>query len=68
MELLREGDRLLRLIDILSDALDKVTAQVESSMAGDVVAAGALLEAARKIQLTNSAEAEAEKYRLTPSS
>lgn len=68
VELLREGDRLLRLIDILSDALDKVAAQVESSMTGDVVAARALMEAARKIQLTNSAEAAAEKNRLTPSS
>jgi formiminotetrahydrofolate cyclodeaminase len=68
VELLREGDRLMRLVDILSEALDKIQAQVEPSMAGDVVAARALMDAARKIQLTNSAEAEAEKSRLRPPS
>lgn len=67
-ELLREGDRLIRLIDILADAVDKVAAQVEVTMVGDVVAARALMDAARKIQLTNSAEAEAEKNRLKSSS
>lgn len=68
VELLREGDRLLRLIDILSGVLDKVATQVEPSMDGDVVAARALMDAARKIQLTNSAEAQAEKIRLRPTS
>jgi formiminotetrahydrofolate cyclodeaminase len=68
VELLREGDKLIRLIDILADALDKVAAQVEPSMVGDVVAARALMDAARKIQLTNSAEARAEKARLNSSS
>jgi hypothetical protein len=66
--LLREGDRLIRLIDILSDAVDKLAPQVEASMTGDVVAARALMDAARKIQLTNCAEAEAEKSRLRSSS
>jgi formiminotetrahydrofolate cyclodeaminase len=67
-ELLREGDRLIRLIDILSDVLDRLATQVESEMAGDVVAARALMEAARKIQLTNSAEARTEQARLKSSS
>ena len=67
-ELLREGDRIIRLIDILSGALDKLTTQIESEMAGDVVAAGALMDAARKIQLTNSAEARAGQARLKSSS
>jgi hypothetical protein len=48
--------------------VDQVTPQVEPAMKGDVVAARALLDAARKIQLTNSAEAQAEKARLTSSS
>jgi hypothetical protein len=67
-ELLREGDRLIRLIDILSDVLDKLATQIESEMAGDVVAARALMDAARKIQLTNSAEARTEQDRLKSSS
>jgi formiminotetrahydrofolate cyclodeaminase len=68
VELLREGDRLIRLIDILSEVLDKVATQVEAEMAGDVVAARALMDASRKIQLTNSAEARAEQARLKSSS
>jgi formiminotetrahydrofolate cyclodeaminase len=68
VELLREGDRLIRLIDILAETLDKVAAQVEPGMVGDVVAARALMDAARKIQLTNSAEAAAEQARLKSSS
>jgi hypothetical protein len=68
VELLREGDRLIRLIDILSDALDRIAAQVQPGMAGDVVAARALMDAARTIQLTNCAEAQAEKARLKSSS
>jgi hypothetical protein len=68
VDLLREGDRIIRLIEILSEAVDQVTPQVEPAMKGDVVAARALLDAARKIQLTNSAEAQAEKARLTSSS
>jgi formiminotetrahydrofolate cyclodeaminase len=68
VELLREGDQLIRLIDILAHALDKVAAQVETGMVGDVVAARALMDAARKIQLTNCAEAQAEKVKLKSSS
>lgn len=68
VELLREGDRLIRLIDILSEVLDKVAPQVEPAMSGDIVAARALMEAARKIQLSNCAEAEGRKSRLKSSS
>jgi hypothetical protein len=67
-ELLREGDRLIRLIDILSADLDKLAMQVEPEMAGDVVAARALMDAARRIQLSNSAEARVEQARLKSSS
>jgi formiminotetrahydrofolate cyclodeaminase len=65
VELLREGGKIIRLIDILSDTLEKIAPQVEPALAGDVVAARALMEAARQIQLTNSAQAEAQKTRLT---
>jgi formiminotetrahydrofolate cyclodeaminase len=64
VELLREGGKIIRLIDVLSDTLEKVAPQVEPSVAGDVVAARALMEAGRQIQLTNSAEAQAQKTKL----
>jgi hypothetical protein len=67
-EVLREGDKISRLIDILSDAVDRVAPHIAASMLGDIVAARALMEAARKIQLANSAEAQAEQTRLRSSS
>jgi hypothetical protein len=65
VELLREGGKIIHLIDILSDTLEKVAPQVEPGLAGDVVAARALMEAARQIQLTNSEQAEAQKAKLS---
>lgn len=66
-QLLREGDRIIRLVDILSEALERVAPHIEPVMEGDVVAARALLSASRTIQLTNSAQAEAEQARLKSS-
>jgi len=65
-ELLREGDRIIRLIDILADTVEKLAPQVEPNMAGDLVATRVLMEAARRIQLNNSAAAEAQKARIAP--
>lgn len=68
VDLLHEGDRLLRLNDIVADTLEKLAPEIIPSMAGDVVAARALLAAARRIQETNSAAAQAQKAQLKPSS
>jgi Formiminotransferase-cyclodeaminase len=68
-ELLRQGNRTLRLIDILSATVESLAPQVDPNMRGDIVAARALLAAARTIQLHNSAEARAQQDQLnrTPS-
>lgn len=63
-QLIREGDRIGRLIDVLSDAIDKVEPHIASNMTGDLVAARALADAARKIQLTNVTEAHEEQVVL----
>jgi formiminotetrahydrofolate cyclodeaminase len=60
-QLIREGDRIAHLIDVVAAILAEVTPHIEPNMAGDLVAAHALLDAARKIQSTNSAEAREEK-------
>jgi hypothetical protein len=59
-QVIQEGDRIGRLIDVLSDAISKVEPYIASNMTGDLVAARALADAARKIQLTNATEAHAE--------
>jgi formiminotetrahydrofolate cyclodeaminase len=63
-QVIREGDRLSRLIDVLSDMIEKVALHIESNMAGDLVAARALTQAGRKIQAANSTEAHDEKAKL----
>jgi formiminotetrahydrofolate cyclodeaminase len=59
-QLVREGDKIAHLIDVLAGVLDKVAPQIEANMSGDIVAARALMEAARTIQLTNLAEVQGE--------
>jgi len=61
---IRAGDRLGRLIDVLADVTQQVTPHVESNMTGDLVAARALTEAARSIQVANSTEARDEQAKL----
>ena len=63
-QVIRAGDRLGRLIDVLSDVIQQVTPHVESNMTGDLVAARALTEAARSIQVANSTEARDEQAKL----
>jgi hypothetical protein len=63
-QVIRSGDRLGRLIDVLSDVIEKAAPHIESNMTGDLVAARALTEAARKIQAANSSEAHDEKAKL----
>jgi formiminotetrahydrofolate cyclodeaminase len=60
-QLIREGDKLSRLIDVLSATLEELEPQVETNMAGDIMAARALMEAARTIQRTNSTQAREER-------
>jgi hypothetical protein len=60
-QLIREGDRIAHLIDVVSAVVAEVTPHIEPNMTGDLVAARALLDAARKIQSTNLAEAREEK-------
>jgi hypothetical protein len=64
-ELVRQGDETCRLIDILGATVDALAPQVAGSMRGDILAARALLAAARTIQLSNSAEARAEQDQLS---
>jgi hypothetical protein len=66
MALLREGDRTTHLIDVLAATVDRLTPQIEATMAGDLVAARTLMAAARTIALNNSAEAQSEKDHLKP--
>jgi formiminotetrahydrofolate cyclodeaminase len=63
-QVIREGDRLARLIDILSEVIEQVAPHTESNMTGDLIAARALTEAARRIQAANSTEAHEEKATL----
>ena len=67
-QLIREEDRIARLIEVVSAVVVQVEPHTEPNMAGDLIAARALLEAARRIQSTNSAEAQAEKATLTAGS
>jgi len=63
-QVIREGDRLSRLIDVLSEVIEQAAPHIESSMTGDLIAARALREAARKIQAANLTEAHMEKATL----
>ena len=67
-QVIREGDRIGHLIDILSAVIEKVAPHVASNMTGDLIAARALTQAARRIQLTNAAEAREEKAQLNSGS
>jgi methenyltetrahydrofolate cyclohydrolase len=58
-QLIREGDKLARLIDVVSATVDELAPHIEPNMAGDLVAARALVDAARRIQSANLAEAKA---------
>jgi hypothetical protein len=60
-QLIREGDKIAHLIDVLAGVLDKIAPETEANMSGDITAARALMEAARTIQLTNLAEVQGEK-------
>jgi hypothetical protein len=46
------------LIDVVSTTVDELAPHIEPNMAGDLVAAHALLDAARRIQSANLAEAK----------
>ncbi len=63
-QLIREGDQLARLIDVLSHVLREIEPQIEPNMSGDMMAAHVLMDAARTIQLTNSAQAHEENATL----
>jgi formiminotetrahydrofolate cyclodeaminase len=67
-QLIREGDKIAHLIKVLANVLDKVAPQIDANMSGDIVAARALMEAARKIQLSNLAEAHEQKSANGPDS
>lgn len=58
-ELQRQGAQTLHLIDVLCATVDQLAPQIEPTLAGDLVAARALMAAARTIQVSNSAEAGA---------
>lgn len=60
-QVIRTGDSIGRLIHVLSGAIDMIEPHIESNMAGDLAAARALTDAARKIQLTNASEIHEEK-------
>jgi hypothetical protein len=63
-QVIRVGDRLGHLIDVLFGVIENAAPHIEANMAGDLVAARALAEAARKIQAANSTEARDEKVKL----
>ena len=63
-QVIREGDRIGRLIAVLSDVIEKIAPHIAANMTGDLIAARALADAARKIQATNSSEAHDEKTLL----
>jgi formiminotetrahydrofolate cyclodeaminase len=63
-QLIREADRVGHLIVVLSGLVEKVTPYTQANMTGDLVAARALMDAARKIQLANSTEAREEQATL----
>ena len=63
-QLIREGDRIARLTDVLAATIGEIAPEIEPQMSGDLVAARALLEAARTVQQSNSAEAREEQAAL----
>lgn len=54
--LVQEGEHVAQLIAALSEGITRVEARIRPNMAGDVTAARALLDAARRIQRRNEAE------------
>jgi len=52
-----EGENLGRLIGAMVSAIDAIEARIRPNMTGDLVAARALVDAARRIQERNEAEA-----------
>jgi len=54
-----EGERVAQLIAALSSGIDEIEALISANMSGDVVAARALLAAARRIQENDEREAVA---------
>jgi formiminotetrahydrofolate cyclodeaminase len=63
-QVIREGDRIGHLITVLTDVIEKIAPHIAANMTGDLIAARALADAARKIQATNSSEAHDEKKLL----
>jgi hypothetical protein len=63
-QVIREGDRIGRLIAVLSDVIERIAPHIAANMTGDLIAARALADAARKIQAANSSEAHDEKTLL----
>ena len=63
-QVIRSGDSIGCLIHVLAGTIDMIQPHIESNMAGDLVAARALADAAHKIQLTNSTEIHDEKAAL----
>jgi formiminotetrahydrofolate cyclodeaminase len=57
-ELIQSEERMARLIDALCLALSEVEPYIRTNMAGDLVAAKALANAARTIQATNETETQ----------
>jgi hypothetical protein len=55
--LICEGENLGHLIATLATAIDEIEARIRPNMTGDLVAAKALIDAARRIQERNEAEA-----------
>lgn len=56
-QLVSESERIKGLIDALRTAIDQVAASIRPNMIGDVIAARALLTAAKAIQERNEGEA-----------
>jgi hypothetical protein len=63
-QVIREGDRIGHLIDVLAGVIERVAPHIESNMAGDLTAARALADAARQIQTANATEAREQKAAL----
>jgi hypothetical protein len=52
-----EGENLGQLIAALASAIDEIEARIRPNMTGDLIAARAMVDAARRIQERNEAEA-----------
>jgi hypothetical protein len=56
-----EGENVAHLIAALATAIDAIEARIRPNMTGDLIAARALMSAARCIQERNEAEALADR-------